>query len=162
MTESETEFCWQSETDTERVAQAWARSTALGNCTLAFHGPLGVGKTTLTRHVLRALGVQGRIKSPTYALVESYDLAPDCGVPEAWHFDFYRLDDPTEWEEAGLRDTFSAPGLKIVEWLEKAGDQAPAVDLHVTLAFGPDETSRQVNMRAVTPTGVRLIEALAR
>ena len=160
MTESVTHFRWQSEADTEALARTWARSTALANCTLAFHGPLGVGKTTLTRHLLLALGVVGRIKSPTYALVESYELPPESGISEAWHFDFYRIDDPQEWEEAGLRDTFSAPGLKIVEWLEKTGDRAPAVDLHVTLAFASDPASRLVTLSPVTPIGVQLVEAL--
>lgn len=160
MTESVHHTCWQTEADIDAVANVWARSPALAHCTMALHGPLGVGKTTLTRHLLRALGVAGRIKSPTYALVESYELAPEVGVPEAWHFDFYRLEDPHEWEEAGLRDTFSAPGLKIVEWLEKAGEHAPAVDLHVNLTFGPDEGSRDVTMRGITAVGAQLIEAL--
>lgn len=87
-------------------------------------GDLGAGKTTFVRHLLRALGVTGRIKSPTYALVEPYDLPAPAGgptMPPAWHADLYRFDDPREWEDAGLRELFASPGLKLVEWPEKAG-----------------------------------------
>ncbi len=150
---------WTSETDTARFASSCVASGVLVDCTLALHGPLGVGKTTLTRHLLRALGVQGRIKSPTYALVESYALPPESAVPEAWHFDFYRLEDEAEWEEAGLRDTFAQRGLKIVEWLEKAGAQAPPVDVHVDLAFDAHPDARHVVLRSVTALGDRLLEA---
>ena len=78
---------------------------------VTLEGDLGAGKTTFTRHLLQALGVQGRIKSPTYAVMESYDV----GWPVA-HFDFYRFSDPQEWEDAGFRDVFASPGLKVCEW----------------------------------------------
>ena len=95
-------------------------------------GPLGAGKTTFVRHLLHALGVNGRVKSPTYAVLEPYEL-PDGAV---WHFDFYRFDDPQEWEDAGFRDIYAGPGLKIAEWPEKAEGLLPEPDLRIEIAFG--------------------------
>ncbi len=119
---------------------------------LELHGPLGAGKTTFVRHLLRALGVQGRIKSPTYAVVEPYSL-PGLAVS---HFDFYRFNDPREWEDAGFRDLFAAPGLKLAEWPEKAAALLPTPDLRLLL--DPlDEQARQVALQACTPRGVELL-----
>ena len=118
-------------------------------------GPLGAGKTTFVRHLLRALGVTGRIKSPTYAVVEPYAL-PGLAIS---HFDFYRFDDPRELEDAGLRDLFAAPGLKLVEWPEKAAAALPVPDLQLALA-PQDDDARQVTAHAFTPAGVALLHAL--
>jgi tRNA threonylcarbamoyladenosine biosynthesis protein TsaE len=93
-------------------AQRWPARPPLRNAFIELHGDLGAGKTTLVRHLLRALGVQGRIKSPTYAVVEPHE-APGLAI---WHFDFYRFTDPREWEDAGFRDMFASPGLKLAEW----------------------------------------------
>ena len=101
---------WHSEDDTQAFAARLAAQPALRNSFIELHGDLGAGKTTLVRHLLRALGVQGRIKSPTYAVVEPHET-PD-GL-QAWHFDFYRFSDPREWEDAGFRDVFASPGLKL-------------------------------------------------
>jgi tRNA threonylcarbamoyladenosine biosynthesis protein TsaE len=120
------------------------------------HGELGAGKTTLVRHILRALGVQGRVKSPTYAVVEPYEL-PDLNV---WHFDFYRFSDPREWEDAGFRDIFASLGLKLAEWPEKAAGFIPRADLVIHLNMLEDE-SRQVNLTAQTPTGQALLNAVS-
>lgn len=122
---------------------------------VTLQGDLGAGKTTLVRHLLRALGVQGRIKSPTYAVVEPHEPP---GLP-AWHFDFYRFNDPREWEDAGFRDIFASPGLKLVEWPQQAGTLPPTPDLAVQLAVQADE-SRQITLTAHTPTGVKLIQGL--
>ena len=95
-------------------AQALARQPVLRDCYVELRGELGAGKTTLVRHVLQALGVTGRIKSPTYAVLEPYELANTPLGPEPlqiWHFDFYRFNDPREWEDAGFRDIFSSVGL---------------------------------------------------
>ena len=116
-------------------------------------GPLGAGKTTFVRHLLHALGVEGRIKSPTYAVVETYEL--DHAAIS--HFDFYRFDDPHEWEDAGLRDLFGAPGLKLVEWAEKAEPLLPVPDLRVTIT-PHDEAIRRVRYDAMTPKGLLLID----
>ena len=114
------------------------------------------------RHLLKSLGVQGRIKSPTYAVVEPYTL-PATGLDSGhnlelliWHFDFYRFNDPREWEEAGFRDIFASPGLKLVEWPEKAGDHLPQPDLVMAIELRPDE-SRCITLTAYTPTGAELL-----
>ena len=84
---------WHSEDDTAAWARRLATRPQLANAYITLHGDLGAGKTTLVRHLLRALGVQGRIKSPTYAVVEPHE----AGGLAIWHFDFYRFDDPREW-----------------------------------------------------------------
>lgn len=121
---------------------------------IELHGPLGAGKTTFVRLLLRALGVEGRIKSPSYAVMESYEL-PGAAGP-ASHFDFYRFGDPREWEDAGFRDIFDGPGLKLAEWPEKAAGLLPTPDLAITLELQPDG-SRRVHLRAGTPRGQELL-----
>ncbi len=135
---------------------------ALRDAFIALHGDLGAGKTTLVRHLLRALGVQGRVKSPTYAVVEPYTvtLAPTGGPLHIWHFDFYRFSDPREWEDAGFRDLFASPGLKLAEWPALAGDLLPPADLQIHLAV-QDDDQRAVRLEAVTPAGHALLEAVS-
>ena len=144
---------WRSEDDTTAWAQRLAAQPALTNAFITLHGDLGAGKTTLVRHLLRALGVQGRIKSPTYAVVEPHE-APD-GL-QAWHFDFYRFNDPREWEDAGFRDVFASPGLKLAEWPEKAGALLPRADLVIHIDAQADGT-RRVRLHAPTATGRGLL-----
>jgi tRNA threonylcarbamoyladenosine biosynthesis protein TsaE len=145
-------LAWAGEDDTRAFAQALAAQPALGDAFIALHGELGAGKTTLVRHLLRALGVQGRIKSPTYAVAEPYELP---GQP-VWHFDFYRFDDPREWEDAGFRDIFAGPGLKIAEWPDKAAGLLPRADLDIHIAV-VDEHRRAVTLRANTARGAELL-----
>jgi len=139
----------RSEADTRSLAGQLAACRALRNAYVALHGDLGAGKTTLVRHWLRALGVSGRIKSPSYALVESYEIAMDGGLPalHVWHFDFYRFDDPRAWEDAGLRDIFASVGLKLAEWPHKAAALLPAVDLSIHLE-AIDAAQRRVALHA--------------
>ena len=143
---------WRSEEDTRHFAAQLARRPALANAFIELHGELGAGKTTLVRHLLRALGVAGRIKSPTYAVVEPYEL-PGLAI---WHFDFYRFTDPREWEDAGFRDLFGAPGLKLAEWPENAAALLPPADLVVRIEMQPDE-SRVVTLSAPTARGQELL-----
>lgn len=105
------------------------------------------------RHLLRALGVPGRIKSPTYAVVEPHQ-APGGPI---WHFDFYRFDDPREWEDAGFRDVFAGPGLKIAEWPDKAATVLPPPDLVIDIEALADD-SRAVTVTAGTDTGRELLQ----
>jgi len=141
------------EAATARVAAALAADPALRHAVIELHGELGAGKTTLVRHLLRALGVSGRIKSPTYAVVEPYEL-PGLDI---WHFDFYRLDEPREWQDAGFRDIFASPGLKLAEWPEKAAGYLPRADLVLTLTVRDDD-SRMLTLQAQTATGWALCQ----
>ena len=143
---------WQGEEDTRAFAERLAGHAAIADAFIALHGDLGAGKTTLVRHLLRALGAQGRIKSPTYALVEPYEL-PSLA---AWHFDFYRFDDPKEWEDAGLRDLFASTGLKIAEWPEKAAGLLPVPDLDIHIEVDEQER-RHVRLQAHTARGRELL-----
>ncbi len=146
---------WPDEAACERFARELARCPGLMDCSIELHGTLGAGKTSLVRHLLRALGVTGRIKSPSYAVLESYAL--DQG--EVSHFDFYRFGDPREWEDAGFRDIFTAPGLKLSEWPEKAAGMLPVADLQIWLAVNENE-SRNVKLVAGTARGQVLLEGL--
>jgi len=162
---------WGNEAHTQAFAQRLARCPAITHATLALQGDLGAGKTTFVRHLLRALGVQGRIKSPSYAVVEPHSALPcplmPAGLPLAiWHFDFYRFTDPREWEDAGFRELFASPGLKLVEWPERAGAFMPPVDaeLHIEPAPLPShpehEPARDARLTALTPTGQQLLLSL--
>ena len=146
------DFSWPDEQGCAAFAQALAGRPALANACIELHGPLGAGKTTFVRHLLRALGVQGRIKSPTYAVLEPYER-PGLQIS---HFDFYRFDDPREWADAGFRELYAAPGLKIAEWPEKAQGMLPPADLRLLIQPGVDEV-RQVHAEAGTARGLELL-----
>ncbi|MFY7866480.1 tRNA (adenosine(37)-N6)-threonylcarbamoyltransferase complex ATPase subunit type 1 TsaE [Roseateles sp.] len=155
---------WPDEAACESFAQRLAallqHSPAPVNASIELHGSLGAGKTSLTRHLLRALGVTGRIKSPSYAVLESYELGADfIQVGEVSHFDFYRFNDPREWEDAGFRDIFAAPGLKLSEWPEKAAGMLPSADLQICLSVQGDD-SRLVDLHAGSPFGLALLQGL--
>ncbi len=149
------------EAATQALAERLAVNPALRNAFIELQGDLGAGKTTLVRHLLRALGVQGRIKSPTYAVVEAYEVpGHEVNSPlSIWHFDFYRFQDPQEWEDAGFRDIFTSPGLKLAEWPDKVGDLLPRSDLTLHLATLDDE-ARQITLTAQSPTGEALLPSL--
>ncbi len=142
------------------LAQAMKPSLLAGDSAyIELHGTLGAGKTTFTRHLLRALGVQGRIKSPSYAVVEPHDV-PGMAIH---HFDFYRFNDPQEWEDAGFRDLFAAPGLKLAEWPEKAAGLLPRADLQIHIQPPPQTDKgeqRTVRIKAFSPAGQQALMAL--
>lgn len=146
-------LAWASEADTAAFAQQLAAQPLLRDAYITLHGDLGAGKTTLVRHLLRALGVTGRIKSPTYAVVEPYAV----GNFAIWHFDFYRFDDPREWEDAGFRDIFASPGLKLAEWPHKAAGLAPVADLAIYIE-AIDETQRRVHCISGSACGQKLLQ----
>jgi tRNA threonylcarbamoyladenosine biosynthesis protein TsaE len=147
---------WPDEAACAASAGALARHAGLTEAFIELHGPLGAGKTTFVRHLLHALGVQGRVKSPTYALMESYEIERDGGTLPIWHFDFYRFDDPQEWEDAGFRDMFASRGLKLVEWPEKADGLLPTADLRIFIEPADNE-QRTVSFNAHTARGVALL-----
>jgi tRNA threonylcarbamoyladenosine biosynthesis protein TsaE len=152
---------WPDEEATRAYAAELASHPALANAFIELHGDLGAGKTTFVRHLLRALGVNERIKSPTYTVMEPHEAAgtPGGDVPAftAYHFDFYRFNDPREWEDAGLRDIFAGPGLKLAEWPEKAAGLLPVADLVLRIEADADET-RHVALHAQTPRGMELLQ----
>jgi tRNA threonylcarbamoyladenosine biosynthesis protein TsaE len=125
--------------------------------TLELHGTLGAGKTTFVRHLLQALGVPGRIKSPTYTVLEPYAAA---GMAIS-HFDFYRLGDAAEAEDAGFREVFERPGLRLVEWPERVAGLWAGSDLALHIepepTVGDDEPARRVRVQAFSPAGRALL-----
>lgn len=109
---------------------------------LYLQGDLGAGKTAFTRAFLRALGVSGRIKSPSYALLESYKVSSF----NLYHLDFYRFNDPEEWVEAGFRDILEEQqAVVLIEWPEKAGRLLPTPDLVVHLDYQGDGRDLTIN-----------------
>ena len=116
------------------------------------HGDLGAGKTTLVRGVLSALGYKGRVKSPTYTLVEPYHIA---GL-DLLHFDLYRLHDEEEWDSAGFRDEFDGHNIFFIEWPEQAQGLLPPADVGIMFEILPQ--GRSVEIRGHTPTGRECLE----
>ena len=125
--------------------------------TVQLRGPLGAGKTTLCQGVLAAMGYTGRVKSPTYTLVESYDLAAVATfgpLKTVHHFDFYRIVDPEELELIGIGDYFTAGSLCLMEWPEQAGCYLPVPDLRLQIRIPQDQPEhRQLNLAADTVLG---------
>ena len=118
-------------------------------------GDLGAGKTTLARGVLRQLGYVGKVKSPTYTLVELYAISRF----NLYHFDLYRFADPDEWHEAGFRDYFNAASVCLVEWPERAGGHLPPPDLRIDLEILDD--GRIARIEAMTEEGRACIARMA-
>src|SRR6185369_5804874 len=134
------------EAATLRLGAALAADAAPGR-TLHLRGELGAGKTTLVRGLLHALGHAGRVKSPTYTLVEPYCLSR----LNFYHFDFYRFKDRSEWLSSGFREHFNPLSLCVVEWPERAGDLLPAPDLDIQLSYVGEQRAAQ--LRACTSAG---------
>ena len=122
---------------------------------VALLGDNGAGKTTLVRYLLRALGVEGRIKSPSYAIVESYETA----FFPVWHFDFYRMSSAAEWEDAGFREIFTGHGLRLVEWPGQLPAGLVPYDLRMTWTLEAD-TLRHIQLQATSPAGQQLLQDL--
>lgn len=117
-------------------------------------GDLGAGKTAFARAFLRALGVSGRIKSPSYALLESYKVS---SFP-LYHLDFYRFNCPEEWVEAGFRDMLEEKAVVIIEWPEKAGDLLPSPDLSLYLKY--EDAGRSLLLTAHSTKGQQWLAKL--
>lgn len=137
---------------TEALGRALA-ATRPAHAVVHLQGDLGAGKSTLARALLRALGVEGAIRSPTYTLMERYPIAEG----EAWHLDLYRIGDAGELDFLGLDDTVAT--LWLVEWPERAGAALPVADLRVQLAT--HGSGRQAVLLAGTAIGERWLDQLA-
>jgi tRNA threonylcarbamoyladenosine biosynthesis protein TsaE len=125
-----------------------------GGWVLYLHGDLGTGKTTLVRGILRGLGHEGAVRSPTYTLIEPYAL----GGRQVYHLDLYRLGDAEELEYLGLRDLLGADQLLLVEWPERAAGALPAADLDIRIVYAG--VGRDLDLRGVGARAEALIHAL--
>ena len=132
------------EVATQSLGAALAE-TAPGSGWLALHGDLGAGKTTLVRAFLRALGYTGRVVSPTYTLVETYEIANT----RIAHYDLYRMNDPEELEWMGAREDFAGDTLCLVEWPERGAGVLPPPDLEIHLLHFDDSRRAQMGAHSV-------------
>jgi len=108
-------------------------------------GDLGAGKTTVVRGLVRALGWQGPVRSPTYTLVEVYAVSR----LDLHHFDFYRFHDPREWIDAGFRESFNGRTSSLIEWPERAGGMLPPADVEIALALHGEGRSAELTSRSI-------------
>src|SRR5919199_6121345 len=138
---------------TARLGAALAAGVAPGRG-LHLSGELGTGKTTLVRGLLRALGVSGPIKSPTYAWVEPYSISR----LDLYHFDFYRFDDRSAWLSSGLREYFRPDAACVLEWPERVGDALPAPDVAVALSYAGE--ARRARVDSHSPAGAAWLSSL--
>lgn len=144
----------ENEADQQALAARLAKAVQPGSV-IFLQGDLGVGKTTLVRGFLQGLGYTGIVKSPTYTLVEPYQI----GQQRIYHFDLYRLGDPEELEYAGGRDYFDQQAISLIEWPEKASGFLPPADLVCRLTHQPP--GRGLECESLSSKGDRLLQALS-
>lgn len=138
------------ESKTQALGFALAKAIAPG-LVIYLHGDLGAGKTALTRALLNGLGHTGRVKSPTYTLIEPYEINLNQKPVTVAHFDLYRMADPEEFLDAGFREYFNTSNICIVEWPEKGDMVLPPPDLHITLTVVDD--GRNVELNSLSENG---------
>jgi tRNA threonylcarbamoyladenosine biosynthesis protein TsaE len=126
--------------------------------TVYLHGDLGAGKTTLVRGLIHALGYAGKVKSPTYTLVENYPIQTSVSTFNIYHFDLYRFNDDEEWEAAGFRDYFNDESVCLIEWPEKAAHVLPLPDINLT--FTILDQHRKITLDATTEKGWQCLTRL--
>ncbi len=141
-------------------AATLALGAALAHCVepgliVYLRGDLGAGKTTLVRGVLRELGYGGAVRSPTYTLVELYELSR----LDLHHFDFYRFQDPREWIDAGFRESFDDRSVSLIEWPERAEGSLPPADLQIALQASG--RGRNASFTHNSPRGAQCLACLA-
>ncbi|MEX1200666.1 MAG: tRNA (adenosine(37)-N6)-threonylcarbamoyltransferase complex ATPase subunit type 1 TsaE [Methylophaga sp.] len=144
----------KNEQATLAFAATLAAALPANGLTIHLHGNLGAGKTTLVRGLLQALGHQGNVKSPTYTLVEHYQLADK----PVFHFDLYRLADPEELLYLGIEDYLTPAALLLIEWPEQGGELLPKPDLTVNLSYQAD--GRNLQLDAHSPAGQKICDKL--
>ena len=149
-------FALADDAATARAGAALATALRAG-MVVTLSGELGAGKTTLVRAALRACGIEGPIKSPTYALVEHYRASSLY----FYHLDFYRFANPGEWETAGLAECFRDDAVCMIEWPERVASLLPPADVALTLALPPQGEGRVLTARAHTEAGRRCVAAIA-
>ena len=163
------------EAATAALAQSMAQQLQAGDVVF-LSGDLGAGKTTFTRHLIRAFGLDTKVKSPTYTLLETYDLPASAPAPTLHHFDLYRLTDPREWYSAGFEEHINDTSIVVIEWAEKAEGALPKPDwrIHLTHDEPTDiesdnahaepceyfDVTRFVVIEAVSPSAAKRIAAL--
>ncbi|WP_027802779.1 tRNA (adenosine(37)-N6)-threonylcarbamoyltransferase complex ATPase subunit type 1 TsaE [Paraburkholderia dilworthii] len=135
-----------------------ARVQAFHGLQVQLVGDLGAGKTTLVRATLRGLGHTGRVRSPTYTLVEPYVLERPAGELALYHFDLYRFTDPAEWADAGFREYFDSGAVCLVEWPQRAGRLLGVPDLVFSLDLDSEGDGRVLVARAYSETGKACLE----
>jgi tRNA threonylcarbamoyladenosine biosynthesis protein TsaE len=135
-----------------------AASESFAGLQIQLAGDLGAGKTSLVRATLRALGHAGRVRSPTYTLVEPYTVDTENGELELYHFDLYRFSDPAEWADAGFREYFDRGAVCLVEWPQRAGTLLGVPDLVLTLEPGARGEGRVLAAHAFSASGKACLE----
>lgn len=140
------------------IVAARALSEPFAGLQVQLTGDLGAGKTSLVRATLRALGHAGRVRSPTYTLVEPYTVDTTSGELQLYHFDLYRFSDPAEWADAGFREYFDHGAVCLVEWPQRAGTLLGVPDLVLTLEPGARGEGRVLTAHAFSASGKACLE----